>query len=125
MMHKKRRRSVSTVATAEELASMLTTRTWTLCSGFTIEGHPNLLFLNDSISEGGAAEFALVRISIDASSWMQIESITFSWCTAEQALEHIRRALRGEYDESDLAMAVDLAGHLDPPGTPHRCHLCA
>lgn len=58
MMHCKRRWSVAPVATAEELAHMLTERTWTLCSGFSVVGHDGYLFLNDATSEDGAGEYA-------------------------------------------------------------------
>jgi len=56
---------------------------------------------------------------------VQIESITFSWCSIEQALDHIRRTIAGEYDASSFAHALDLAGRLDQPGQHGRCHLCA
>jgi hypothetical protein len=59
MMHSRRRFCVSPVATAAELAHMLTERTWTLCSGFYVVGHENYLFLNDATHEDGAAEFGV------------------------------------------------------------------
>ena len=59
MMHKNRVHCVGPVASAEELARMLTERTWTLCSGFYVEGHDAYLFLNDSTCEDGAGEFSV------------------------------------------------------------------
>ena len=52
MMHRKRRWVISAVPTMEKLAEMLTQTTWTLCSGFYVEGHP-YLFLNDATHEDG------------------------------------------------------------------------
>ena len=59
MMHAHRRFCVSPVQSFEELAWMLTERTWTLCSGFYVQGHENYLFLNDATCEDGAGEFAV------------------------------------------------------------------
>lgn len=42
-----------------------------------------LFFLNDSFSEDGAQEYAVVR------NGRQIESITFSWCSRAEAHNHI------------------------------------
>ena len=123
MMHTKRRWVVSTVPTMEQLAEMLTQRTWTLCSGFCVEGS-NYLFLNDATHEDGAADFGIIAGGMSGPH-VQIESITFSWCSIDSALEHIRKALAGEYDESSFARALDLADRLDTPGRHSRCHLCA
>ena len=123
MMHRRRRWCVSPVATAEELAEKLTRHTWTLCTGFYVHSHPRYLFLNDATHEDGAAEFGIVAGSMDGPH-VQIESITFSWCTFEVALDHIRKALAGEYDASGFARPLDLNGQLDESDR-HRCHLCA
>ena len=124
MMHEKRRWCVGKVATAEDLAEMLTQRTWTLCSGFQVEGHPSYLFLNDATHEDGALEVGVVRIT-GPSTWIQIESITFSWASREDGLRYIQAALRGDYDAHDFARPVDLQGRLDRPKEHRRCHLCA
>ena len=123
-MHKRRRWCVSAVATAEELAEKLTQHTWTLCTGFFVQTHPRYLFLNDATHEDGAGEFGAVAGGMEGPH-VQIESITFSWCTVEQALDHIRKTLAGEYDASSFAHALDLAGRLDQPGQHGLCHLCA
>ncbi len=123
MMHK-RRWVVSAVPTIEQLAEMLTQRSWTLCSGFSVDGHPAYLFLNDATHEDGAAEFAIVSGGMSGPH-VQIESITFSWCSIDSALEHIRKALAGDYDASSFARALDLSGRLDTPERHGRCHLCA
>ena len=59
MMHKTRVHSVGTVDTARHLAEKLTGTTWCLCTGFSLEGHPDYLWLNDATSEDGAAEFGI------------------------------------------------------------------
>ena len=124
MMHQRRRWCVSSLSTAEELAEILTQRTWTLCTGFYVQSHPRYLFLNDATHEDGAAEFGVVAGGMEGPH-VQIESITFSWCTVAEALEHIRKTLVGEYDASSFARALDLAGRLDSPEQHGRCPLCA
>lgn len=79
-MHAKRRWSLCPVATAEELAEKLTANTWTLCTGWE---HAGLWYLNDSTSEDGAQEYAVIYHG------HQIESVTFGWCTESEALRHI------------------------------------
>lgn len=121
MMHEKRRWCVSTVATPEELARMLTERTWTLCSGFTVAGHERYLFLNDATSEDGAGEFGIVKA--DGPRFLQIESVTFSWCRYEDAIGYIRQALSGDMDDSHFVRPVEV--RIETPAVHRRCHLCA
>ena len=56
MIHTKRRWYVSPVENTETLAEKLTQHSWTLCTGFALQG---TLFLNDSTSEDGAQEYAI------------------------------------------------------------------
>lgn len=100
---------------------MLTERTWTLCSGFTVAGHERYVFLNDATCEDGAGEFGIVKI--DGSTCVQIESVTFSWCRYEEAVGYIRQALAGDMDHSHFARPVQ--PRLDTPDEHGRCHLCA
>ena len=123
MMHKNRVHCVGPVASAEELARMLTERTWTLCSGFYVAGHENYLFLNDSTCEDGAGEFSVIRGGLGAEQHVQVESITFSWCDFERGLAFIRDAPAGGMDQSDFARPVTL--QLETPEQHKRCHLCA
>ncbi len=125
MMHRSRRWVINQVAAMEELATMLSKQTWTLCSGFFVAGHPAYVFLNDATSENSAAEFAVVHGGIDAVQWSQFESISFSWVEAEKALEYIQRTLAGEFNNSEFASDIDLKGQLDRPEVHRRCHLCA
>jgi hypothetical protein len=124
MMHKARRWGINPVATARELAIMLTQRTWTLCSGFYVLGHEEYLFLNDATHEDGAGEFGIVRV-LGPSQWIQVESITFSWCSVEAAEGHISAALAGGFDAHDFTHAIFLRGQLDGPGEHGHCGLCA
>lgn len=102
---------------------MLTERTWTVCSAFYVQGRPEVLFLNDATHEDGAGEWGVIRLI--GTQHVQVESITMSWCTAEEALQHIEDALAGRMDGNDFARPVDLHGRLDRPEDHDRCHLCA
>ena len=86
-----RRHSVANVESPDELAEKLTAHTWTLCTGFRLR-HPNrtLLFLNDATHEDGAGEYAALL-----EDGQQIESITFSWCTFDEALQRIQDLVAG------------------------------
>src|SRR5688572_24213327 len=122
MMHAHRVFCVSPVASAEELARMLTERTWTLCSGFYVQGH-TYLFLNDSTHEDGAGEWGIILGGLGAERHVQIESITFSWCQFDQALRYVDDALAGRMDVNDFAQPVTL--RLETPEQHQRCHFCA
>jgi hypothetical protein len=97
------------------LAESLTQHTWTLCTGFklvTDPAAPPLLFLNDSFSEDGAQEYAVVR------NGRQIESITFSWCSRAEAYNHIAYLVRGGgLDLGPVTLRLE-------PSATHRCPLC-
>jgi hypothetical protein len=123
MMHKNRVHCVGPVASAEELAHMLTERTWTLCCGFYVLGHECYLFLNDSTHEDGAGEWAAILGGVESERHVQIESITFSWCEFDQALKHVQDALAGRMDRNDFARPVTL--RLETPEQHQRCPLCA
>ena len=123
MMHTNRVWCVTPKGTPEEIAELLTWTTWTLCTAVELSGY---LFLNDSTSEDGAQEYAVVkRPAGPAAPFRQIESITFGWCDEAKALEHIRRTLAGEYDAGDFAHAV--TPRLETPTEHARrsCRLCA
>lgn len=119
----RRRWNVGNVATAEELAEKLSgdNHTWTLCTGFR---HGGFLFLNDSFSEDGAAEWAVVR----ESDLRQVESITFGWCTEAEALRYIRGVLAGEacdwFKESRVRLE-QVTTHPDESFNWKSCRLCA
>lgn len=120
MIHTKRRFCVTQAQaqSPEQLARDLCERTWTCCTGFQFGSY---LFLNDSTSEDGAQEYAVILIR-DA-SFLQIESITFGWCTEAEALRYVQDALAGKMDENSFAKPVELC--LELPEAHGRCHLCA
>ena len=89
MIFGKRTFGVGDVETIEELAERLTETTWALCTGFRFRG---LLFLNDSFTESSAQEYAVIR----ESDMCQLESITFSWCDKEKAIDVIRFRDQGD-----------------------------
>ena len=120
MMHDDRRWVVTAVATAEELAEKLTSTTWTCCTGFELGGY---LWLNDATSPDGGQEYGVLQKVGPGGRPLQVESITISWCTCDQALEHIRRTLRGEDDGNDFAHVV--SPRLETPDEHGRCHHCA
>ena len=70
MIHESRRFHLVVVDSVGQLVDDFKKYTWTLCTGFSLQG---FLFLNDSFSEDGAQEYAVVR------DGQQIESITVSW----------------------------------------------
>src|ERR1700683_917953 len=89
MFHPNRRWCVGLVESAEALAEKLTGHTWTLCTAFSVRGSPQYLFLNDSISEDGAAEFGVVKAMLGGH--VQIESITFGWTSKSTTLHYIHQ----------------------------------
>lgn len=120
MFHKNRTWHVVAVDSELELAKDLNQRTWTLCTGFQVAGHPSYYFLNDSLSEDGAQEFAIVK-EIEPEKFVQIESITFGWCSFEESLDFVRMTLSGEYDESEYNSEV----YPSIERGKHRCGACA
>lgn len=113
MMHDKRTFSIAPQTTPEALADLLTAGTQLLCSGFEVG---DLLLLNDSFSENGAQEYAVIR------NGRQIESLTASWMTYERLLGCLEALLTGPYKDF-----IDM-GPATPPldrSPDHRCPRCA
>ena len=108
MIHKTRTYGIAEVADAETLAEKLTENSWTLCTGFRLGP---LLFLNDSFSEDGAQEWTVVRDGVE------VESITFGWCSYYKALQYICELEAGGGGQyGTVAVRTDHA---------YPCHLCA
>jgi len=120
MFHSKRRWVVTPVNSAEELARTLTEQTWCLCNGFELQGY---VFLNDATHEDGASEYGVIKLDGPAGKPPQVESITISWCTAQETLDYISRAIAGEYDDADYAFTVN--PRIETPDQHGRCLLCA
>lgn len=118
MLHKRRTWCVSRIETAEDLAEKLAEHTWTACTAFEHRGY---FFLNDSTGPDGAQEYAVLR-TLDDGTWLQIESITFSWCSREKSLDYILRVVSGEFDQADYAVPVQ--PRLETPEEHGRCPCC-
>ena len=95
MLHRNRTWSLQAIDDAERLATKLSNVTWTCCQAFVLKGY---IFANDATSADGAQEYAILRATQDCLELIQIESITFSWCTEERALELIKAVCAGEFD---------------------------
>ncbi len=121
MFHEKRTWCVTPAESAEALARNLTERAWTLCTGFELTGY---LFLNDSTSEDGASEWAVVRKPRGPGEpFLQVESITFGWCSYEKGLSYVQRAIAGEFDRYDFVRPV--TARLENREEHGRCPRCA
>ena len=112
--HKTRRWSVADASDVATLADKLTQYSWCLCNGFRLGGY---LFLNDSLSEDGAAEFAIVR----EADGTQVESVTFGWMSPGDAEALIRRVLAGELSEEYGRVPPS---RWEPADEHDRCHHC-
>ena len=119
MFHKSRVWCLGAVGSPEELAEKLTSHSWTLCTGFYIAGFEVYLFLNDATHEDGAFEVGIVKRV--PNGFIQVESVTFSWCQPSKALTCILMAIRGEFDSEGRPVNVSL----QTPEEHKRCHLCA
>lgn len=120
--HSKRRWSIAAVGSAIELAEKLTSHTWTLCTGFRFAG---LLFLNDSTSEDGAQEYAIIddneaEYEGSQAAW-QVESITFGWCDLAKALSIIEGLVARR---SLVDMGPLLLDRCEPADEHEPCELC-
>lgn len=117
MLHKDRIWAVADVDDSWELARKLTQFTWTLCTGFRHRGY---LYLNDSFSENGAQEYAVIKESTE----QQVETITFSWYAPEGAVQQIWLITTGTFDDQAWDPGIDLKTQIQP-AEGHKCHLCA
>ena len=120
MFHHDRTWCVTSVASAEELAQKLTSIVWTCCTAFELGGY---LWLNDSTSPDGVAEFAVLKRLTPDGPMLQVESITFGWCDYDTSLAYIQQAMRGEFDGSKFVHEVQ--PRLQTPQEHGRCHHCA
>jgi len=95
MLHRTRTWSLQAIDEAERLAYKLSNVSWTCCQAFALKGY---IFANDATSADGAQEYAILRATRSCPGLIQIESITFSWCTEERALELIKAVCAGDFD---------------------------
>lgn len=103
MIHKNRRWKITDVATLEELSKKLICHSWCLCTGFRVivGARTELLVLNDSFSEDGAQEFAILRDGV------QVESLTVSWYPSVDREGRFREA---DYGAGEIDLIHDLVG---------------
>ena len=119
MLHKSRIWSVKLAESPESLAHILTQQTWVLCAAFHLG---NYLYLNDATSADGAQEYGVVRTFTRPELLVQIESITFSWCSMEAALDLIQKINANEFDAQLLDRIS--ARQVQTAEEHGFCHLC-
>jgi hypothetical protein len=100
------------------LADALTNFTWTSCQAFELAGY---VFANDATSPDGAQEYAVLRNR--NGEFVQIESITFSWCSEAQATALIERALAGQFDGNHFGVVA--ACRFQTPDVHGSCQFCS
>lgn len=113
-MVNKRVWSLAEYSDSEKMAEKLKDYSWTLCTGFKMGDYA---FVNDSFSEDGAAEYAVVNLK----TMRQIESITFGWCSYYDTLKYIEEAVMGRMDGV-------MSSPVNPSAFSHgkaSCRLCA
>lgn len=115
MLHEDRRFGIFNLPDdlSEALAEFSRCGTWTLCTGFRWR---TLLLLNDSLSEDGAQEYAIVR----EATGEQLESLTVSWMTTECLGEFLVDCLRDDHETWGIAHYR--TDHLNADG---YCQWCA
>ena len=118
MWHKQRKFVVADVASAEELLDKFKGEvgTWCLCNGWRCQG---CLWLNDSLSENGAQEYAVVR----EADMTQVESVTVSWMSREELGQFLRSLASQENP-----LILEVVTNTIESGEEHRrsrCPLCA
>lgn len=112
----------------EMLSDLVHTKTWTLCTGWRVG---DTLYLNDSTSENGAQEYAVLRVQPGVGCLVveQFESVTFSWMTFEEIKDFIEQTWDSDIESGDYAElrkrfgeAIFVQDHHD---TLPYCPLCA
>ena len=119
MLHRSRIWSVTSVTSADELAEKLTEHTWTCCQAFELQAY---IFASDATCGDGAQEYAVLRREATFGEYVQIESITFSWGSEEQALALIQRITTSEFNSFIYGRV--LARRFQSPREHGHCALC-
>jgi len=102
---------------------MLSEMTWCCCKAFSVRGDPQYVWVNDSTSSDRLQEYGVLKRDCPDGKIMQIESITFSWCDLDQALEFIQRTLAGKDDNNSFV--CEIHPHLQTPLEHGKCQHCA
>ena len=115
--------------TADDMMNDLAhTKTWTLCTGWCVG---DTLYLNDSMSENGAQEYAVLRVQpgIGCLFAEQFESVTFSWMTLEEIEDFIEQTWNADIETGDYAEIAHVFGNAifvqDNHDALPYCPLCA
>lgn len=119
MLHKHRMWSVTDINSSDELAIKLTQQTWPGCTAFR---QGTYLYANDATSGDGAQEYAVLRMFTREDLLVQVETITFSWCSIESATELIQQINSNQFD-SQLLDRVQ-AKRFQSPAEHGSCYLC-
>ena len=112
MLQSNRSWSLQTLDTRERLAYKLAHLTWTSCQAFQVDGY---IFANDSTGPDGAQEYAILRPISDELQLVQIETVTFSWCSEIKSLELIVQACIGIFDATCLICSSDWRSTFSSP----------
>jgi hypothetical protein len=110
--------TIAPVESAEALAERLTQHTWCCCNGFRLWKY---LFVNDATCADGAQEYAALKSC--GERFVQIDSLTFSWMSRDQALDIIRQVLDGQFDHERYGVVEP--HRLQTSADHGRCHHCA
>jgi hypothetical protein len=86
VFHKDRVHTIKKVEDINALAYDLTQVIWPRCNGFEFKGY---LFLNDSADSTESKKYTIFK----KDSAIQIETITFGWCTINQARKYIENII--------------------------------
>ena len=121
MIHMDRVFNVKTCSAEEMIADFEHTRSWTLCSAWRVG---DTLYLNDSFSEDGAQEYAVVRIQSDGQQ-AQFESVTFGWMSAEEIARFIRETWNADLARPEWHELPILAVRVRVDHGDGVCPLCA
>jgi len=84
------------------LEDLTHTKTWTLCTGWRVG---DTLYLNDSTSEDGAQEYAVLRVQPGVGCLFaeQFESATFGWMTLEEIKDFMDQTWNANIESGDYA----------------------
>ncbi len=120
MLHLSRGYQIHSIESVEELAEKLSTKTWSLCTGFRIGDY---FFLNDSPHEDAPQQYAIVKIPcFRGGPYLQVESIDFSRWGVKRSATLIRQALSGKFD---LKAEQYWNLFLETVSDHETCHHCA
>jgi hypothetical protein len=117
MFHKKRKHKIYKCDNVDKLALQLGSVN-TLCSGFDCKG---VLFLNDSISEDGAQEYAVV-LPVKDGQGLQVESVTYGWI---DNIEERKKSILGMLHYKEAPGDAPIYELVELRIQDHSIHSCA